>query len=113
MLVINLISTSSREMGRILSSSVAPSVFGTKQTVISCSWEGMQERDIHRFVRSVRKVRYVSSNCLRRAAESSDGPGALFPMFIRTFLNSLRVSLGGEFSSCSTCWVRRMSRTQG
>ena len=113
MLVINLISTSSREIGRILSSSVAPAVFGTRQTVMLCNWEGMQERDIHRFVRSVRKVRYVSSSCLRRAAESSDGPGALLPMFIKTFLKSSRVSLGGVFSSCSTCWVRRMSRTQG
>lgn len=57
MLVIILISTSSREIGRILSRSVAPGVFGTRQTVISWSCEGIQERAMHKFIISVKKVR--------------------------------------------------------
>lgn len=57
MLVIILISASSREMGRIWSISVAPAVLGTRQTVMLCSCVGMHERDMQRLVSSVRKVR--------------------------------------------------------
>lgn len=55
----------------------------------------------------------MSSSCLRSAVDSSDGPGALLLIFESTFLNSVRVSLGGVFSGCCTCCVRRISRTHG
>ena len=72
----------------------------------------MHERDMQRLISSVRKVRYVSSSFLRRAVDSSEGPGALLLILLRTFLKSSRVSLGGVSSSWVTCCVFRISSTQ-